>query len=216
MKRRTLTFLAVAACLAVLAVVLWNRGGARREAPSAPAHAEASSSSAPGGSPRGQILYYRNPMGLPDTSPVPKKDAMGMDYVPVYAGEEPEAGQVRIGADKLQKLGVKTVAVGRRPLARTLRVVGTIQVDEQRESTVSAKFEGWITTLRVNVTGARVAKGQPLLEAYSPDLVSAQQDYRTARAPKPWSAAASSGCRTGTSPTRSSRRCAVAPRRAAA
>ncbi len=31
------------------------------------------------------VLYYRNPMGLPDTSPVPKKDAMGMDYVPVYA-----------------------------------------------------------------------------------------------------------------------------------
>ena len=36
-----------------------------------------------------QLLYYRNPMGLPDTSPVPKKDPMGMDYLPVYAGEEP-------------------------------------------------------------------------------------------------------------------------------
>lgn len=31
-----------------------------------------------------KILYYRNPMGLPDTSPVPKKDSMGMDYLPVY------------------------------------------------------------------------------------------------------------------------------------
>src|SRR5215472_11374346 len=30
-----------------------------------------------------KILYYRNPMGLPDTSPVPKKDSMGMDYIPV-------------------------------------------------------------------------------------------------------------------------------------
>ncbi|MDE2118603.1 MAG: efflux RND transporter periplasmic adaptor subunit, partial [Betaproteobacteria bacterium] len=37
-----------------------------------------------------KILYYRNPMGLKDTSPVPKKDPMGMDYVPVYeGGEEP-------------------------------------------------------------------------------------------------------------------------------
>ncbi|TXH31778.1 MAG: efflux RND transporter periplasmic adaptor subunit [Rhodospirillaceae bacterium] len=34
-----------------------------------------------------RILYYRNPMGLPDTSPTPKKDSMGMDYVPVYADE---------------------------------------------------------------------------------------------------------------------------------
>jgi membrane fusion protein, copper/silver efflux system len=35
-----------------------------------------------------KILYYRNPMGLPDTSSVPKKDWMGMDYIPVYEGEE--------------------------------------------------------------------------------------------------------------------------------
>ncbi|MDH8096071.1 hypothetical protein QIG34_27340, partial [Klebsiella pneumoniae] len=35
-----------------------------------------------------KILYYRNPMGLPDTSPIPKKDSMGMDYIPVYEGDE--------------------------------------------------------------------------------------------------------------------------------
>ena len=35
-----------------------------------------------------KLLYYRNPMGLPDTSPVPKKDPMGMDYLPVYEGED--------------------------------------------------------------------------------------------------------------------------------
>ena len=40
-----------------------------------------------------KILYYRNPMGLPDTSPVPKKDSMGMDYIPVYEGEEPADGK---------------------------------------------------------------------------------------------------------------------------
>lgn len=28
-----------------------------------------------------KVLYYRNPMGLPDTSPTPKKDPMGMDYI---------------------------------------------------------------------------------------------------------------------------------------
>lgn len=38
--------------------------------------------------PARKILYYRNPMGHPDTSPVPKKDSMGMDYIPVYADEE--------------------------------------------------------------------------------------------------------------------------------
>ena len=38
--------------------------------------------------PARKLLYYRNPMGHPDTSPVPKKDSMGMDYIPVYADEE--------------------------------------------------------------------------------------------------------------------------------
>lgn len=34
-----------------------------------------------------RIIYYRNPMGEPDISLVPKKDSMDMDYVPVYADE---------------------------------------------------------------------------------------------------------------------------------
>ena len=32
----------------------------------------------------GQPLFYRNPMNPTDTTPVPAKDNMGMDYVPVY------------------------------------------------------------------------------------------------------------------------------------
>ena len=51
-----------------------------------------------------RILYYRNPMGLPDTSPVPKKDWMGMDYIPVYEGEEQDDGKtVKVSLDKLTK-----------------------------------------------------------------------------------------------------------------
>ncbi len=127
-----------------------------------------------------RILYYRNPMGLPDISPVPKKDEMGMDYVPVYADEQAEAGRVRVAPDKLQKLGVRTEPAGRHMLSRTLHIVGTLQVDERRQWTVSPKFEGWITELRVATTGATVRRGDVLLEVYSPDLVGAEEDYRVA------------------------------------
>ena len=55
-----------------------------------------------------KVRFYRNPMGLPDTSPVPKKDPMGMDYIPVYEGEAPEpempTGTVKIRLDKVQLL----------------------------------------------------------------------------------------------------------------
>jgi Cu(I)/Ag(I) efflux system membrane fusion protein len=122
-------------------------------------------------------LYYRHPMGAPDTSPVPKKDEMGMDYLPVYAEEPTAAGQIRIGPEKIQKLGVQTATLGKRPLLREVRALGSIQVDERRVYAVTTKFEGWIQRLYVNATGEAVTRGQPLLEAYSPELLTAQQEY---------------------------------------
>jgi Cu(I)/Ag(I) efflux system membrane fusion protein len=132
-----------------------------------------------------RILYYRNPMGLPDTSPVPKKDPMGMDYVAVYQGEEGGDGtsaatQIRISPDKVQKLGVRTEAASLRTLGRIVRAAGRVEPDERRIYAISPKFEGYIERLHVNVTGQVVGKGQPLFEVYSPELVSAQREYALA------------------------------------
>ncbi len=132
------------------------------------------------GAGKGRILYYRNPMGLADTSPAPKKDSMGMDYIPVYEGEEPQGPEVKISLDKVQKLGVRTEAAALRNLSRTVRAVGTMEVDERALRTVAPRFEGWIERLHVNATGQLVQRGQPLMEVYSPDLIAAQQEYLVA------------------------------------
>ena len=124
-----------------------------------------------------KILYYRNPMGLPDTSPSPKRDAMGMDYIPVYANEVASDGFVKISLDKVQKLGVKTETAILRDLAKTIIAVGRFQIDERRQQTVTTKFEGYIEKLYVNSSGQPVKYGQPLMEVYSPELVSAQEEY---------------------------------------
>src|SRR3979411_103601 len=55
-----------------------------------------------------KIKYYRNPMGLPDTSPVPKKDSMGMDYIPVFEGDDTDDGSVKLSPGKIQRSGVKS------------------------------------------------------------------------------------------------------------
>ncbi|NMM12818.1 MAG: efflux RND transporter periplasmic adaptor subunit [Rhodoferax sp.] len=131
-----------------------------------------------------KLLYYRNPMGLPDTSPTPKKDPMGMDYIAVYAGEQDEdpiaANQIKISTEKVQKLGVRTETAQLRTLDRTVRAAGRIEPDERRLFTISPKFEGYVERLYVNVTGQPVGKGQPLFEVYSPELVSAQREYAIA------------------------------------
>src|SRR5437763_1221375 len=125
---------------------------------------------------KGRILYYRNPMGLPDTSKVPKKDSMGMDYIPVY--ENPaEAGVVTVAPGKLQLLGVRTASIERRPvLARTVRATATVAFDERRLAVVTTKVAGWIEKLDVAATGDPVRRGQPLARIYSPELVAAEEE----------------------------------------
>jgi len=126
-----------------------------------------------------KILYYRNPMGLPDTSLIPKKDPMGMDYLPVYEGEESPTNEslIRISTEKIQKLGVRTEEASMRQLIRTVRAVATIQADERKLYTLVTKFEGWIHQLYVNTTGQAVKKGEILMDVYSPELITAQQEY---------------------------------------
>ena len=127
-----------------------------------------------------KILYYRNPMGLPDTSAVPKLDSMGMDYIPVYEGDTEASGHgalVKISIEKVQKLGVKTEKAALRQLDRNVRALGRLEPDERRVYTIAPKFEGWVEQLHVNATGAAVKPGLPLFDVYSPELISAQREY---------------------------------------
>jgi len=142
---------------------------------------------APAGKPadRGRVLYYRNPMGLPDTSPAPKKDPMGMDYIPVHENEneaaDASAAFVTVSPGRMQVLGVRTAPVERRPaLTRTVRATGSLQFDERRMAVVSTRVGGWVERLAVGATGDPVRRGQVMADIYSPDLVAAEEEYLVA------------------------------------
>jgi membrane fusion protein, copper/silver efflux system len=130
-----------------------------------------------------KILYYRNPMGLSDISPVPKKDSMGMDYIPVYEGEESDDGKiVKVSLDKVQRSGVRTELVEARAIVRPVRAVGTVMHDETRLTIVAMRSDGYIEELYVNKTGQHVHAGERLFRVYSPEIVSAQVDFRASGA----------------------------------
>jgi|GEM_PF-4181797 len=77
-----------------------------------------------------KIQYYRNPMNPSITSPTFMKDSMGMDYIPVYEEETvSSAPTVKISKDKQELIGVKTEAVIKRLLMRTIRTVAKIAYD---------------------------------------------------------------------------------------
>ena len=132
------------------------------------------------GEDRGKIRFYRNPMGLPDTSPTPKKDSMGMDYIPVYESEQDDASSVKLTAGKLQKTGVRTEVAEQHALSTIVRAPGTVQEDERRKSVVSLRFEGFIDSVENVTTGTHVHKGQRLMRVYGPSLSSAAAEYLSA------------------------------------
>jgi len=126
-----------------------------------------------------RIRYYRNPMGLPDTSPVPKKDSMGMDYIPVYKGDEEDGSTVKITPGKLQRTGVRSEPVERRILTTPIRTPGVVEVDEHRQTAVALRFDAFIEKLEHVTHGSFVHKGQSLMRLYSPTLSTAAAQYLT-------------------------------------
>lgn len=129
-----------------------------------------------------KVRFYRNPMGLPDTSPVPKKDSMGMDYIPVYEGDEQTDGTTKVSLDKIQRTGVRTEPAEMRVLVQPVRAVGTVAIDERRLTIVTLRSDGYIEDLFVNTTGQSVRAGEPLFRVFSPQIQQAQIDLLAAGA----------------------------------
>lgn len=177
MKRLNSVALLAAGLIAGAAASYWYVH--RSEPMSMPAMAEQPGHDAGGDS--GQqdrtILYYRNPMGLPDTSPTPKKDSMGMDYIPVYADEvDDDDNSVKVSLAKVQRSGVKTETVGPAALARKVRGVGTVKHDESTLRVVTVRSDGYIEKLLVDKSGQHVKAGQPMFRFYSSQIQLAQAD----------------------------------------
>ena len=124
-----------------------------------------------------KVKYYRNPMGLADTSPVPKKDSMGMDYIAVFDGDDNDDGAVKLSPGKIQRSGVQSEPAARRVIRTVIRAPGTIQLDERRVSVISMRSESFVLNVADVTTGSHVAKGQRLMEIYSPAIASAAAEY---------------------------------------
>jgi Cu(I)/Ag(I) efflux system membrane fusion protein len=134
-----------------------------------------------------KIKFYRSPMDPKQTSPTPRKDEMGMDYVPVYEDElqggastVPGFATVEIDPARQQLIGLKTVAVTKGAIGGTWRTFARVAVDETRVRHVNVKVPVFVENVYVNFVGATVKRGQTLFSGYSPELLAAQAEYRVA------------------------------------
>lgn len=130
-----------------------------------------------------KIAFYRHPMNPAITADTPRKDAMGMDYIAVYAGDAAAmpaadgAGTVTISPAMVQNMGVRTAQVQRSALDRRIDGVGYVGIDEDKIRREHVRVEGWVERLHVNFVGQQVRKGGLLFELYAPRLVSASHEY---------------------------------------
>jgi len=124
-----------------------------------------------------RIKYWVAPMDPSFIRNEPGKSPMGMDLVPVYEDEVASGTMITIDPVTSQNMGVRTAVVKRKDLSRTIRTVGLIGYEEPKQFSINSKTDGWVERLYVNETGQFVKKGAPLLDLYSPALVSAQEEY---------------------------------------
>ena len=127
-----------------------------------------------------KIKYWVAPMDPTYIRDKPGKSPMGMDLVPVYEDEGGKAetpGVIAVSPATVQSMGVRTAKVEVKPLSRMTVAVGLVTYDERNLATITTKVNGWVNRLYVNATGDTVRKGQTLLSIYSPELVSAQEEY---------------------------------------
>jgi Cu(I)/Ag(I) efflux system membrane fusion protein len=142
-----------------------------------------SSSDAGNGGPR-TVLHWRSPMDPKISSPVPRKDEMGMDYLPVYADEAAGSrssvgGQATVDIDpaRQQLIGMRTAEVTAGPVGGAWRTVGRVAMDETRVRHVNVKVPGFVERVYVDFVGKKVRQGDALFSIYSPELLSAQEEY---------------------------------------
>ncbi|MCW9095690.1 MAG: efflux RND transporter periplasmic adaptor subunit [Ignavibacteriaceae bacterium] len=127
-----------------------------------------------------KILYWRAPMDPNEIYNSPGKSKMGMDLVPVYEDETSGTGIVSIDPQVQQNMNIKTAKVEVKQLSSIVTTNGVLTTNETSEYIVTTRINGWVEKLYVNYTGQQVLKGFKLMEIYSPELVSAQQELLTA------------------------------------
>lgn len=129
-----------------------------------------------------EILYWVAPMDSSYRRDNPGKSPMGMDLVPVYAGQEASvAGTVRISPNIVQSIGVTTAIATTRAISEPVLATGVVEVAEDHIFHVHPRVSGWIENLAVTTDGQPVQKGDILYTLYSPELVNAQEEFLLAR-----------------------------------
>lgn len=115
----------------------------------------------------------------PEASSIEASGMEGHDHAAMMAGLD-AAQPVRLTEADARRIGVAFTRVESRVVQPEVRAIGVTTWDERRMSVINPRVSGWVEALHVDFTGAQVEAGAPLLELYSPELVTAQEELALA------------------------------------
>ncbi|MEP7227155.1 MAG: efflux RND transporter periplasmic adaptor subunit [Gemmatimonadales bacterium] len=104
----------------------------------------------------------------------------GMGPGPAAPGGTDTAG-VPLDRPAAERLGITFARAAMRPIAAGTRAVGTLTYAEPRREYVNARVMGWVEKLYADYEGKPVRKGDALVALYAPELLSAQEEYLSAK-----------------------------------
>jgi Cu(I)/Ag(I) efflux system membrane fusion protein len=125
-----------------------------------------------------EILYWVAPMDANFRQPGPGKSPMGMDLIPVMAGQEPsgDPSEVMLSAAEINAIGVRTAIAQTSEISGRIETVGFVGYDEHLTSHIHTRVDGWIEVLNVRAVGDPVRKGDVLFEMFSQIIGSSSFD----------------------------------------
>ena len=126
-----------------------------------------------------EIVYWVAPMDANFRKDGPGKSPMGMDLIPVYAGDAPAADPsiVTLSPAEINAIGVRTAVAATQDISQAIQTVGYVGYDEHLTSHVHTRVDGWIETLMVRAVGDSVREGDLLFEMFSPDIGTATAEH---------------------------------------
>jgi Cu(I)/Ag(I) efflux system membrane fusion protein len=109
------------------------------------------------------------------------KDMQGMPGMPGMPTAGADTSGVPVNRTEAQRLGITFARAAERPVRPFVRAVGVLKYADPNRVYVNARVGGWVERLYTDYVGKRVTAGEPLLALYSPELVSAQEEYLLAK-----------------------------------
>ena len=125
-----------------------------------------------------RVLYWYDPMVPNERYPGPGKSSMGMALQPKYADESAQGG-VTVSPAVVQNLGIRMAKVEMRDISPVIRSVGHVDYDQRLITQVQTLTPGFVESLSVRAEGEPIGGGRVIATVYSPELLAAQNEYRS-------------------------------------